>query len=193
MPSHGTRNKVGEIVGGIIGSFAAIFAVIGIVTFVQRQRRWKSKWNRPRSIFSTDSIQAGPGMIVTPFDPNYPEGITTEQHPFITEEPSAETVALRHLFSSPPAPFIAGLSDKELARLRAEALTSQPDNPQNSTPNVSQSTSYPTAVAQTGGGALPSDTRRLYSEVESLRQEMERLRAEGLVVAAPPSYTEGNG
>jgi len=200
LPSHGTRNKkVGKIVGGIIGGVAAIFAVIGIVTFVQRQRR-KSKWNRPRSIFSssTDSIQAGLGMTVTPFDSNFPEatqetGMTTEQQPFITEEPGVQTVALRYLSSSPPAPVTAGLSDKELARLRAVALTSQHDNPQNSTSNVSLTAFSPTAVAETGGAALPSDTRRLHSEVESLRREMELLRAEGLVIAAPPSYTEGSG
>ena len=195
MPSHGTH---GVIVGGIIGGVAAIFAIIGILTFVQRHHQRKSKWNRPRSIFSssTDSIQAGPGMIVTPFDQNFPvathTGSTAERQPFITGERGAEVVALRHLSSSPPAPAAAGLSEKGLARLRPEAPTSQLDNPQNSTSNVSRSTFSPTPVAETGGAALPSDTRILYSEVESLRREMERLRAEGLV-AAPPSYTEGSG
>jgi hypothetical protein len=176
-----------------------MLAVIGIVAFVQRQHRRESKWNRPRSIFSSssDSIQAGPGMVVTPFDQNFPEathtGITTEQRPFITGEPGAEAVSLRYLSSSTPAPVAAGLSDRKgLARLRAEAPTSHPSNPQNSTSNVSLSTFSPTAVAETGGAALSSDTRILYSEVESLRREMERLRAEGLV-AAPPSYTEGSG
>ncbi len=205
LSSHGTRNKVGAIVGGIIGGAAAICAVIGIVTFVQRQHRRKSKWNRPRSIFSsTDSIQAG---VVTPFYPDFPEstqdtGITTELQPFITEEPGAETGALRHLSSSPPillpisrpvAPVAVGLSDKELALLRAEALTSQkPDKPRDATSNVPWSTFSPIAVAETGGAALPSDTRRLHSEVESLRREMEQLRAEGLAIAAPPSYMEGD-
>ena len=144
---------------------------------------------------------------MTPFDLNLPEaahdiGITTQQPP-ITDGPGAETVALRHLSSASPIPLPisrpvtpvpVGLSDKELARLRAEVLTSQqPDNVRDSTPNVSQSTSSPTAVAETGGAASPYDSRRLHSEVESLRREMERLRAEGLVVVAPPSYSEGNG
>jgi hypothetical protein len=145
---------------------------------------------------------------VTPFYyPDFPEatqdtGITAELRPYITEEPGAETVVLRRLSSSSPillpisrpvAPVPVGLSDKELALLRAEALISQqPDEPRDSTSNVPWSTLSPTAVAETGGAVLPSDTRRLHSEVESLRREMERLRAEGLVISAPPSYMEGN-
>ena len=211
LPSPRTRNKkVGIIVGGIIGSVAATFAVIGIVTFVLHQHRRKLKQNRPRSIlsFATDSIEASLRIIVTSFDPDFPgatqdSGITTVQQPFVTEETGAETVPLSRLSSLPPtllsisrpvAPVPVGLSDKELALLRAEALTSQqPDNPLDSTSNVSWSTFSPAAVAKTGGAALPSNTRGLHSEVESLRREMEQLRAEGLVIAAPPSYTEGNG
>lgn len=212
MNSLSRSKKVGAIVGSIIGGITAIFAVIGIVVFARRQRRWNPKRNRLRSIlyFSTDSIQAGRRMIVTPFDPNLPEathdtGITTQQQPPITDGPGAETVALRHLSSASPTPLPisrpvtlvpVGLSDKELARLRAEILTSQqPDNLnlRDSTPNVSQSASSPIAVTETSGAVSPYDSRRLHSEVESLRREMERLRAEGLVVAAPPSYSEGNG
>lgn len=121
-----------------------------------------------------------------PFDPNVPEatqnsGITTEQRPSVTEEPGAETVALRRRSSLTPT------------ILPAEALTTQqPDKPRVSTSNVFPPTSSPTAVAETGGAVLPFDPRRLHSEVESLRLEMERLRAEGLVVAAPPSYKEGD-
>jgi hypothetical protein len=186
FPSHRTRNKnVGAIVGGIIGGVAAIFAVIGIISFVQRQRRRKPKPNRPEPIvsFPTYSIQANPRITAT--HPNFPEatqdsGITTKQQPI----------------SPPVAPVPVGLSDKELARLRRAPLTSQQaDNSRGSASNAPQLTLSPTVVqaAETGGAALPSDTRRLHSEVESLRREMERLRAEGLVIAAPPSYTEGDG
>ncbi|KAF8497613.1 hypothetical protein F5888DRAFT_1699443, partial [Russula emetica] len=187
FPSHRTRNKnVGAIVGGIIGGVAAIFAVIGIVSYVQRQRRRKPKPNRPEPIvsFPTDSIQANPRITVT--HPNFSEatrdsGITTEQQPI----------------SRPVTPVPVGLSDKELARLRTAPLTSQQaDNSRGEASNAPQLTLSPTAVraAETGGAALPSDTQRLHSEVELLRWEMERLRAsaEGSVFAAPPSYTEGN-
>ena len=151
-------------------------------------------------------------MIVTPFDPYSTEaaqdsGITIDERPLETQEADTETAALhRHLssltpipppISRPATPVPVGLSDKELARLRADTLTSQqPNNPQGSTLNVSQPTvtSSQTAVVETDGTALPYDTRRLHSEFESIRREMDRLRAEGLVIAAPPSYSaEGNG
>jgi hypothetical protein len=209
-PTRHRKRNIGAIAGGIISGAGAILAVFGMITFVQRQRRRKSNRDRRRSIlsFSTDSIEADPQMIVTPFDPNFSESIqvsriTAEQQPLMTEEPSAETVALRPLSSSPPilpsisrpvTPVPAGLSDKELARLRIEALTSQqPYNSQGSTSYVSQTTFSPTAAAEIAGAELPSDTRRLHSEVELLRREMEQIRAEGLAMAAPPSYTEGNG
>jgi len=114
-----------------------IFAVIGIVTFVRRRRRWRR--SRPRSILSTDSVDAGPQIMVTPFfDPNsfnasQDSGIWTEQQPLIIVDPEAEMVALHRLSSSPPtvlplsrqqvAPGPVGLSDKEIARLRAEPLS----------------------------------------------------------------------
>jgi hypothetical protein len=58
----------------------------------------------------------------------------------------------------------------------------------------SQSTSSPAnAVTESGEATSPYDTRRLHSEVESLRREMEQLRTEGLIIEAPPSHTEGDG
>jgi hypothetical protein len=182
--------------------------VIGVVTFIQRRRRWRR--SRPRSIlsFSSDSIDVGPQLIVTPFDPNSSEvtqdsGIPAEQQPLVIGDPEAEMVALQHLSSSPPAilpllppvaPIPVGLSDKEMARIRTEALRSpQSRHPGVSTSNAPQSMSSPNATTESGEAMSPYDTRRLHSEVESLRREMERLRAEGLVIAAPPSYTEGDG
>ena len=199
---------MGAIIGGTLGGVAAIFAVVGVVTFVQRRRRRRR--SRPRSIlsFSTDSMDVGPQLMVTPFDPSSSEttqvsGISAEQQPLVIGDPNAEIVALQHLSSSPPsilplsppvAPVPVGLSDKEMARLRTEALNSpQPRHIGVSTSNASQSMSSPSAVTESGEAMSPYDTRRLHSEVESLRREMERLRAEGLVIAAPPSYTEGNG
>jgi hypothetical protein len=200
LPSPKKQNNLGAIFGGAIGGIAAIFAVVGIVTFVQRRRRRKRL-----PIFSVDFVDADPRMIVSPFnlnpfDANQASGIPAEQQPLVIGDPEAERVAFQHLPSSPPAelpllrqvaPVPARLSDKEAARLRAEALSSpQPDNLQVAL-NTSQSTSLLNAV--TKSGESPSDTRRLHSEFESLRREVERLREEGLVVAAPPSYTEGDG
>jgi hypothetical protein len=179
LPSKKRNTNVGAIVGGTIGGVAA---VIGIVIFVQRRRRWGR--SGPRSILSTDSVDLGPQMIVSPFDPNsfdanQDPGISAEQWPFVIGNPEA-------------APVPVGLSDKEIARLRAEALSSpQPHNFRISALNMSQSTSP--LIAVTESGESPYDTRRLHSEFESLRREVERLRAEGFVVTAPPSYTEGDG
>ncbi len=196
---------MGAIVGGTIGCVAAIFAVIGIITSVRRRRRWRP--SRPRSIFSTESADASPQIIVSPFypdsfDANRDSGISTEQPPSVIGDPEAEMVALHRLSPLPPAvlplpppptPVPVGLSDKEMARLRAEALFSspQPHDFRFSALNMSQSTSSLNAVTESG--EPPFDTQRLHSEFESLRREVERLREEGFVVAAPPSYAEGDG
>ena len=115
-----------------------------------------------------------------------------------TEDPEGEMAAFNHLSSGFSSPIPVGLSSKELARLRAEARTSgsqrQSHESGPSAPNVSQSTSSPANSATESGGADPPiDTRRLHSEVESLRREMERLR-EGVIIVegAPPSYTDGD-
>ena len=231
-PPSGRKRDIGAIVGGTIGGVAVIFAVIGVLIFVQRRRRWV----RPKSILSspTDSLEleVGPhATVVTPSDPNLdsPEGIrdagiSAEQEPSVDEDPDTETVAPHRprplssssfessprslsSSSSPPAvlplqqpvePVPVGLSDKEIARLRAQTLGFQQSQTRL---NVSQPETRSSANAATGEHREASSsydaTRRLRSEVESLRREMERLRelerlrAEA-VTEAPPSYTEGD-
>ena len=300
--SHGKRNgNVAGIVAGVIGGVAAIFAVISITAFVRRRRRR----SRPRSIYS-DFRVAGPELIVTPFDPyNYEaaqdSGLSGEQQPLVTGGPGVEMVALHRLSATPPTPDLlpqpetripVGLSDKEIARLRAEGFNSresrnlgvsslnvfqstssldtpiplpQPETPipvglsdkeiaqlraansqqapnfRVSSSNVFQSTSsldapiplpqpetpvpvglsdkeiarlrvansqqapnFGVSPSESSSDVLlqptsssepreaPIDPRRLHSEVEyRVRQEMDRLRAQGLVIEAPPSYSEG--
>ena len=135
MPSPKKRNiNVGLIVGGTLGGVvAAIFAVIGVFTFVQRRRRR----SRPKlSIWSSSngSVDAGSQMIVTPWHPNSSEatedsGFSADQQSSVIRDPEVEMAALhRRSFSLPaPSPLlppegsVVGLSDEELARLRAEA------------------------------------------------------------------------
>ncbi len=176
--------------------------MITITTFVQHLRGRAG----PRTIltFSTNSREAGPEPIVTPFDPYSHEaaqdsGILAGQQPLVTEGPDAEMVALHRLSSTPPTPLPlpqlvpVGLSDKEIARLRAEGFNSrQSRNLGVSSSDVIQSTSSPNAVPESR--EAPYDPQRLHSEVETLvRREMERLHAEGLAVGAPPSYSMGGG
>lgn len=166
-----------------MGGVTAFFAVIGIVTFVLRR-------NNP-----TDFIQAVPMVMVTPFDQDFLEaaqdtGNSTDQRPLAAEEAGSETPIPFPI--SQPMSHPVGLSAKELARLRAEVHTQQSYNSRGATRRVSQPTFSPAPVAGTGGAALPYETQRLHSEVESLRREMERLRGGGLGITAPPSYTEGN-
>jgi hypothetical protein len=212
-PIRHRKQDNGAIVGAIIG-VAVISAAIGGIVFVQRRRRQA----RPRSVLSSSSPtivwETGLDAIVTPFNPHLksPEGAhwqdtgnPPEQQPLVYKNSDAEMVASRRLSSSPPAipplpqpvvPVPVGLSDKEMARLRAQNLSSQPPQTR-STSNVSQpqaETSTSPANSATGPDETSSssyDTRRLHSEVESLRREMERLRSEGLVAEAPPGYTEG--
>jgi len=135
LPSPGKRNR-NE--GAIIGGVAAIIAVIGIVTLIQRRR--KRRRSRPSSILSSsnDSWDVGLQMIVTPFNPDSLEptqgsGILEEQQPLVSGNTETEIVTPHHLSSSLPSrlplsrpgtPFLVGLSDKEIARLCAEALNS---------------------------------------------------------------------
>ena len=181
-----------------MGGVATIFAVIGIVTFVQRRRRRSG----PRPILPTDSVNTGPQMAVSPFDPisfdaNQDSGISAEQQPLVIGDAEVATVALQRLSPSPPAvlPFLrqgahvpVGLSDKEIARLRAETLSL----PQSHNLRVLALNSSQSLNVVTGSGESSYDTRRLHSEFETLRREVELLRAEGSVVTAPPSYVEGD-
>ncbi len=160
-------------------------------------------------------------MVVSPFylntfDANQDSGISAEQQPIGIGDPVAEMVAFpSHRPSSTPptvfphpgpvVPAPVGLSGKEIARLRAQTLGSQQSQAQTrSTLDVSQpetrSSANLNAATEPGEASSSDDTRRLHSEVESLRREMERLRdmerlrTEGLVTeAGPPSYsTEGH-
>jgi len=203
LSSPKKQNKnTGAIAGGTIVGVAAIISVIGIVAFVQRRRR-RRQYKR-ESILSGDSVDAGPQMIVSPWDPNSLDanrnpGISAERQPLVIGEPETAMVALHHLSSSPPpelpllqqvAPIPVGLSDKEIARLRAETLSSPQPRNLVSALNVSQSTSHQNAVTESGESTL--DTRRLRPEFEPLRREVGPLPEKRSAVGAPPSYAEGD-
>ena len=163
----------------------AILSVIGIFIFVRRRRRQGT----PKSTISYNPVQ----VITTHFSP-----IASEVT--LPVGRLAETLVEQFPLSQPVAPVPAGLSAKEIARLRAETLRPERPEPSHgpSTSDATQATpSPPNPVNVPSEETSPYDVRRLvHSEVETqVRREMERLRGEGLVTVpgAPPSYTEGDG
>ena len=73
--------------------------------------------------------------------------------------------------------------------LASPGLFPQETNSSPNVPNIGSTSSSANVVTEPGEA---NDTQRLHSEVESLRREMERLRAQGLIIEAPPSYTDGD-
>ena len=102
---------------------------------------------------------------------------------------NTSTPALVLPLPQPVAPVPTGLSPKELARLRAEALSSQNTlSPQS--PDTLQSSSPQTGVTEQSGAIQSLEAQRLRSEVDFLRREMQQLLTERHEL--PPSYTSGD-
>ena len=168
--SSGSRLHTGEIAGAIIGGGAAISLAIGAVFFMRRRRRPK----RRKSILSflSDSLGPGPPATVTPFD-SIPlvvtyqdQGLWMDQQQLLPEPPEAEIVPDPHGLSSTPPSTLPrsrpvalvphGMSAKEFARLRAEAL-SWPSN-------GSQIQSSPSTIPEQGGVRSSSEAPPSYRE-----------------------------
>ena len=195
-----------KVAGPILGVAAAllVLVVIGAVVLVRRHRR---RGRRKSVESSIASVEAGPGGRISPFNSNpaettYHEPATLVERQQLLSGPSeVEPAPDLHGLSStlppvvprprPVEPVPARLSSKQLTRLRMEALSSQRSNGQSSSSSESpsQSTLPSTVVTSRSGATSTSDTRRLQSEVESLRREMQELRTERF--EAPPSYSEG--
>ena len=61
LPSQRIQDKnVGAVVGGVIGGVAAVFAVIGIVTFVQRRHRRKPG---ARAVTARSQFSSSPSLL----------------------------------------------------------------------------------------------------------------------------------
>ncbi|KAH9063197.1 hypothetical protein EDB87DRAFT_1805777 [Lactarius vividus] len=184
----------GVIVGGVAGGVGALILVVGAITFVRRRRRQD---NFRGSSFSGAAMEAGSRMTMTPFAPTLTgvapleagsqsgtasDGLTSSSEPLL---PLSQSVA----------PVPVGLSSKELARLRSTAMHSPPTHTQSS-PSGSQPSNPPTTISistaeRTSTTTPPPETRRLQTEMEFLRREVQELRAERF--EAPPSYGTGGG
>jgi hypothetical protein len=197
-------SHTGAVTGAVTGTVFTLLAVIGVVVFVRRRRRY----NRPSSILSSnDLIEAGPQVTVTPFylapQPAQQDPAPwmtelqsqSETHPFermaALDDNSSSSALLHPLPSSLPIiPAPVGLSSKELAQLRTEASEHSRTNNAGLTSGPHPDPS-PTATTGQSSAISSPDPRRLQSEVENLRHEMQLLRAERFeALAPPPSYTE---
>jgi hypothetical protein len=200
-PSH-----TGTIAGAVTGGVVAVLVVIGVIVFLRRRRRQRRRKSVQSSILGS-VVGVGPPGTITPFNPIWLDATShgsdpqTEWQELLSTHPDAGSVldsyslsststpALVFPLSQPVAPVPTDLSDKELARLRTEALSSQnPLSPQS--PNTLQSSSPQAAVTEQSGAIQSSEAQRLRSEVEILRREMQQLRTERHEL--PPSYTSGD-
>ena len=126
-------------------------------------------------------------VTITPYYPVPTEEVLPDARP--QTDGQQQMVGRDSLFSSPGVAFIpVGLSDKELAQLRSNASRHEPTDGQQS-----DFSSAPTTDRDMLGGGVaetaPSlDSRRLWSEVDLLRQEVQQLRAERSEPEAPPTY-----
>ena len=195
-------SHAGVIAGATVATLGALFSVIGVVTFVRRRQRRKMH-NSIGASSSTSLIGVAPQATVTPFYMAPPETMQRDPESWMTG-PQPQSVSLGAYndagasgSSSTPLPLPpsippmvpphAGLSSKELARLRSEALA-RSSNHTHSESSGSRSVTPPTRDRSI---ASQSDARRLQSEVENLRREMDLLREERL--EAPPSYASQAG
>ncbi|KAH9171798.1 hypothetical protein EDB89DRAFT_2070371 [Lactarius sanguifluus] len=193
--SSKATSHTGAIAGGIAGGVVALILVVGTIVFVRRRRGQVDFRKSIGTSFSDATMEAGSQMTVTPFSPTlaaaasleagYQSGSTS----FVSEPPPPPPSQRAAL-----APAPVGLTDKELARLRSAAIRSPPTSHARTSSSGSQPTvTYPSTLGTSEGStSIPTpETRRLQSEVESLRREMQELRAERF--EAPPSYGTGGG
>ncbi|KAH9033416.1 hypothetical protein EDB85DRAFT_2145013 [Lactarius pseudohatsudake] len=197
-----TISHTGAVAGGIIGGVAAVILAIGTIAFVWCRRRQHRLRKTVGPSFSNALMGAGADVAEAPFNPTLtgtsPLDAGSQQQPR-SDPVGMPTVPLNHrpsssgplLQSSPyTLPIPVGLSSKELARLRSRAVHVQL-TPAESASSDSRPAPPPTVTARQGEATPPPEDRALQSEVEYLRREVQRLRAQEARAErfeAPPSY-----
>ena len=210
--SHPKTSHVSVAARAIISTIAAL-ALIGAVILVFIWYRRKYNTIGGSSVSSSGVMEAALGsrVEVTPFVSSRheithgdPMTGTGWQQPQSGLPATVVTDADVHdpysspsgLHSQSPASVPVGLSDKGLARIRAENLRSQPaihtitvalpgDASRSPSPSLPA-----TATEQRGSPTSQPLFRTLQSQVDRLWREMRQLRAERLGSEAPPSYAE---
>ncbi|KAH9063198.1 hypothetical protein EDB87DRAFT_1681625 [Lactarius vividus] len=185
----------GAIAGGVAGGLAGLILVVGAIALIRRRQRQDTFGKSPRTSFSGSLMNVGPHMTVTPFIPTHAGAEPLEAgSQFGTSSDGPSSMSASPL---PPLQGVAlipvGLTSKELARMRSAAIRSPLAGHARTSSSGSQP-AYPSTISTTerSSTATPTpETRRLQSEVEILRREMQELRAERF--EAPPSYGDGGG
>ncbi|KAH9063194.1 hypothetical protein EDB87DRAFT_1604477 [Lactarius vividus] len=188
--SSKATSHTGAIAGGVTGGVVALILVVGAIAFVRRQLRQDNFRKSAGTSFSGTAMLAGSPMTVTPFDPALAGTALLEagsQSGTTRDGPSSLLPPSQSAASVP-----VGLTSKELAQLRSATTRSPLTTHWHA--RTSSNGSQPTLVVGTSEGRTSTptpETWRLQSEVESLRREMQELRAERF--EAPPSYGIGEG
>ena len=124
-------------------------------------------------------------VTMTPFNPGLMEAVSPDERP-VTD--GQQMVSRDSLLSSPAVSIPVGLSGKELAQLRSNLSRSENTDGQPSDFSSPTITDRDTLGGGATGTAPSPDSRRLWSEVDLLRQEVQQLRAERSEPEAPPTY-----
>ncbi|KAH9164534.1 hypothetical protein EDB89DRAFT_1892884 [Lactarius sanguifluus] len=184
-------SHTGAIAGGVAGGFAGLILVAGAIALIRRRRRQDNFGNSPRTSFSGSIMNVGPHMTVTPFIPTLAGAAPLDAgSQFGTKSDGPSSTSESPL---PPLQGVAPLTSKVLSRMRSAAIRSPLASHARTSSSGSQPV-YPSTISTTERSSMATptpETRRLQSEVEILRREMQELRAERF--EAPPSYGEGAG
>ncbi|KAH9021482.1 hypothetical protein EDB84DRAFT_530283 [Lactarius hengduanensis] len=175
---------------GVLSGVAAFLVIVAVALVVWRRRRQSHRRTSLVSSSVEEVMSQGTQVTITPF--NLPGSTFTEVAPLDTgpQTDLPEQLVRRSPLLRAGVSVPVGLSSKELARLRSLANESR-SQPVDGQP--SNSPLITTADRDAGGGAAgaatsPSETRIL-SEVNVLRDEIQRLHAE--ISEPPPSYASG--
>ena len=200
-----TTSHAGVVTRAVMSTVAALVLAAVILGFIWYQRRYNIR--RP----SEGATEAASEVEVTPFVSSRYEithgNLMTETEWQRPQSGLYTTVAAdvdAHTYSSPlglhlqsPESVPVGLSDKELAQMRAEDIRSQPgiDTITVTPPGHASGSQYPsfpaTATEQRRSPTSLPLFHTLQSQVNRLVwREMREPRAESLGSEAPPSYAE---
>ena len=169
----------------IIGAVTALLLLVfGIVAFILWRRRTRRRNIRESLVTSYADTQLGSGMELTPFILTHLDGTHGDPEPWMEWQ--------QHQSGQQSSSISAiGLSSKELARMRAENLLSQPATTHPTLDERPYQPLFPpVAATEQTATTSPPMFRTLQSQVDRLWREMRQLRAERPDSEAPPSYVE---